>query len=248
MNSSYMSMSRFGNMQNSPSSSDSPLTFCLSDSMDSKFQHGSTAVEYGPRSANCQNFMAERCANKWDGFCEYFYVEHSKNKNWPNNRIWPNMGSPNQWLNKGASTLTIGEQLLRDAGERKYCTYPTCTPKRAPFDPMNPQSPMVTTYQNVNGGLDGCVPVCRVDPKTVDGDVLMDRMLANPMVAGSTLINICNTTAREGINLAGTKIGALCANYNQVTNAMNGRGANDYATGLGTTATLGNAGWTYPCK
>jgi hypothetical protein len=241
-------MSRFGNMQNSPSNSDDPLTFCLADTMDSKFLHGSTAVEYGPRSRSCQNFMAERCANKWDGFCEYFYVEHSKAKEWPNNRIWPNMGSPNQWINKGASVNTIGEQLLKDAAERKYCTYPTCTPVKRPFDPMNPQSPMVTSWQNSQGGTDGCVPVCRVNPATVDGDVIMDRMLANPMVAGSTIINICNTAAREGTDLRGTKIGALCANYSQANQAMNGKGLQTYATGLGTTATLGNIKWGYPCK
>lgn len=208
MNSSYMPYRQFGS--NVPTSND-PLTYCLADTMDKNFQHGSNSVLYGPRSAPCDQYMAQRCAKKWDGFCQYYMVEHSKQSGWPNNRVWPDMAQPNVWHGQ-TSKLSLGEQLLKNTVEAKYCEYPGCIKKEESFNPLDPNSPKIT-YWTDETGAGGCVPVCRVDPETVDNDVVMDLALQNPRVAGNTLINIINTAQREGLPLAGTKIGSVGQNY-----------------------------------
>lgn len=206
MNSSYANYSQFG--QNIPISND-PLTYCLADTMDSNFQHGSNSVLYGPRSEKCQTFMAQRCAQNWDGFCEYFYRQHSNENTWPNSRAWPDMNQPTQLAQ--TSQLSLGEQLLKNTVETKYCTYPTCQPTQVPFNELDPHSPKIIYYKDQFGG--SCIPVCSVNPLNIDQDVVMNLALDNPRATGNTLINICNTARREGTNLSGTRLGIVCDNY-----------------------------------
>ena len=212
MNSSYMPISQFGNTKQNQTNFNDPLTFCLADTMDKNFQHGAMGVTAGPRSSKCQAFMAERCANKWDGFCEYFYRKHRSNNEWPNTRVWPDTFTPKFWTDQ-TSTLTIGDQLLKNAAETKYCEYPACAPYTEPFDPTNPNSAKVTYWRARDGSGGGCIPVCRVNPATVNDDVVMNHMLANPNAASNTIINICNTSRREGTDLSGTKLGRVCDRY-----------------------------------
>lgn len=198
----YRQISNFGNQQ--LSSTNDPLTYCLQDTMDVPFQHGSTASkQYGPSSKKCQLYMAQRCADKWDGFCEYFYQEHGRK----GNQLRPNMGQSSSALS--VPLMTTGDQLLQNTAERKYCTFGNeCTRSQEPFDPMVPNSPQLFYYDNTN-----CTPVCRVDPRTIDQDPVMNRILVNPQIAGNTIVNICNTSRREGTNLNGTRLGKLCNNY-----------------------------------
>ena len=205
---SYANISSFGNR--TYQGGDDPLTFCLQETMDSKFQHGGIANIYGPRSQQCQAFMAERCAKKWDGFCEYAFREQRSN---PNNLPQPNM-IQQSWQNTsglGQISLDTGGQLLQNAAQRKYCTFANCTPRSEPFDPTNPSGARITVYDNMDGR--GCLPVCQADPATVDADPLMQRMLLNPVAAAPTLINICNTSRRNGVDLEGTQLGSLCKGY-----------------------------------
>ena len=212
MSYSYASISRFGQPSGSPNLND-PLTYCLTDSMDKNFQHGVIGVTSGPRSKRCQSYMAERCATNWDGFCEYFYQEHrNPSKQWPNNRSWPDTLVPKFWTGQ-TSSLTIGDQLLKNSAETKYCTYPSCYPRTELFNPLDPNSPRITYWVPRDDSGGGCIPVCRVDPTTVDDDVLMDKMLSNPVASKDTIINICNTARREGVDLSGTKIGGVCKRY-----------------------------------
>ena len=155
--------------------------------------------------------MADRCADKWDGFCEYFYQKHQSRGNWPENQAWPNTVQPRSGWTAGSNTL--GNQLLLNSAEKRFCEYPTCVPKQEQFDPMNPNSPKITYYTNPTNDGSGCIPVCRVNPKEIDQDPVMNRMLANPTAAAPVMINICNTARREGINLNGTKVGKVCQRY-----------------------------------
>ena len=50
---------------------DSPLTYCLNDTMDRGFLHGGHADTFGQHSRNCQLFMSEYCAEQWDEICEF---------------------------------------------------------------------------------------------------------------------------------------------------------------------------------
>jgi hypothetical protein len=218
--SQYANYSTFGNNVQTPASD--PLTFCLVDTMDKQFQHGGHAGLYGPRSQKCQAYMAQRCAEKWDGFCEYSYRENNpRSSGWPNEQAWPNTA---QSITDSASitgNLSTGSQMLGDAAARRFCKF-SGTPRCESFNPMDPNSPKVYYYENCNVGQCGGsnIPVCQVDASTIDNDPLMDRCLENPAAAAPTLINICNTAKRTGANLAGTKIGKFCERYNQTKQAM----------------------------
>ena len=214
MRSSYRSISKFGNQQPPCGGTNDPLTVCLTDTSDHKFQQGSIGNLYGPRSRRCQLYMAQRCAEKWDGFCEYFYQVNGENGQWPDNRKWPDMATTQSGLATGG--LTTGDQLLNNTAERKYCSYGSkCKLSCEPFDPTNPDSPKIFYHDQCNNCAADCVPVCRVNPQDIDNDPVMNRLLANPTVAPTTMINICNTSRREGTNLEGTKIGTFCNRYFQ---------------------------------
>jgi len=189
----------------------SALAQCLTTSIDQKFQFGSArSAHIGARSMECQHFMAERCAKNWDDYCEYYYRHNGEGGEWPNNKRWPNTFNRPWEKDVGVSQyLTLGDQLLRNTGEVKYCKLKNCTAVKQPFDPTDPNTPMITTYQS----YDGCIPVCKVDPSTIDNDPVMDKMIANPKASAATLINICNTSKRYNINLNGTKLGKVCHSY-----------------------------------
>lgn len=217
----YANIRQFGQKLNPPCvGTNHPLTMCLATTMDRRFQNGSAPGQNsGPRSMQCQTYMAQRCADKWDGFCEYFYKEHGSEGQWPDNQKWP-IYNARQWeVDAGlAQSLTTGEQLLRNTAERKYCTYTNCTPVCEPFDPTNPNSPTITYYVGPDGSQASCKPICNVNPSLIDNDPVMDRMLANPEVAAGTLINICNTAHNTRTNLNGTKLGKVCDNYLRIKN------------------------------
>lgn len=214
--SNYRNIAAFGKDINPPcAGTNDPLTMCLASTSDHKFQNGSIGNLFGPRSERCQNYMAERCAKNYDGFCHYFFKENGANAaEWPNQQSWP--GSTNRtWEAKFGleKPMSSGANMLASAAERKYCTYQNCVPQCERFNPTDPDSPMITKYVNPYGASDNCFPICRVDPFTVDNDVLMDRMIQNPTTCSSTIINICNTSRREGTDLSGTKIGRVCEAY-----------------------------------
>jgi hypothetical protein len=217
MNRSYGNYANYANVGQSGAQpvtgSNDPLTYCLVDTMDKQFQHGSIANLYGPRSQNCQLYMADRCAAKWDGFCEYYYRVHGSNDGqWPNNQYWPDTVQPSRADGVNVP-LPLGRQLLRNAGERRFCEFPTCDEKTELFNPLDPHGPRIRYFVPRNGSGGSCIPVCRVNPATIDADPLMDRMMQDIPASGSTLINICNTAKREGTNLSGTRLGDLCARY-----------------------------------
>ena len=210
--SNYVRIKNFGFTSATPETTNpdhKALGMCLSDTLDRKFKYGSAVgANSGPRSMQCQNYMAQRCADKWDGFCEYYYQQYGPNGStplipgaWPNSvwRPWEEAYGLN-------FQMSLGDQMLKNAAERKYCKLQNCTPTVSPLDPTDPNSVKVATYADYTG----CVPVCKVDPQTIDKDPIMNRVLQNPTIAAGTLVNICNTSKREGINLTGTKIGQLC--------------------------------------
>jgi hypothetical protein len=217
----YANISNFGGKNNPPcAGTNDPLTYCLVDTMDKSFQHGSIGHLFGPRSQKCQAYMSERCANNWDGFCEYSYKTNTPQSGaWPNAQIWPDTQQPKAWNTALAGTaLSTGEQLLANTAMRKYCTFNNCPPPRCePFDPTNPDSPNISYYDNSYN----CIPTCTVDPSIIDNDPVMDRMISNPKAASTTLINICNTARRTGAALGGTKIGNFCNRYFQSMDQLN---------------------------
>jgi hypothetical protein len=191
----------------------SPLTYCLSDGLDIGFSKGYTSFTQGPRSRNCQAFMAQYCANQWDGYCQYYFdKENQINQGGFTNKLWPNLFSPIDWGNQTASRTT-GNQFLRNVLITKYCVFPNGQLKWEPFDPTFSHSPLIALWENPSGHQK-LIPVCnRIDPKTIDQDTVMNMALDNVQVCGDILINIFNTCKREGIDLRGTRLGELQQRY-----------------------------------
>lgn len=182
---------------------DDPLNMCLFDDVDKSLVGGVLGYRYGPSNENCQLYMADRCAKKWDGACEV--ASMNKTATFPNNATIRGNAMADPAEISGGST--VGAQLLHNAAQRRFCTFNNCSIQRFPFDPTNMASPTVT---RINRSQYGCMPSCSVDPKTVDSDVLMNKCLANPTATLDTLVNICQTHARTGVSLKGTKIGKFC--------------------------------------
>jgi hypothetical protein len=211
MKSNYMNYTRFGgSKQMNCNGNNDPLTYCLAQTPDKNFQNSPYGIFLGPESRSCQLYMGDRCAKNWDGFCQYMYDEYKNPGSFPNNRVRPDLFSSRPF--NQVSSGTIGDQFLNNVLQQKYCQFPNCIKKCEPFNYLDPDSPKVSYYINPNGTR--CVPVCNmVDPKTVDSDPVMNLALANVNACSDTLINICNTSRNQGIDLTGTRLGSVCSKY-----------------------------------
>ena len=203
--STYKCISNFGQgAANAPVNN--PLTYCLEQTLDSEFMHGSIAETIGGANGkHCQAFMAQYCANDWNEVCEHA----SKNRStlYPNNLQKCGTGSDVE-----CKDLTAGEILIQNTATRKYLVEMggLCNIKYEPFDPTVAASPLVAFWEGgcTTQGDGGCTPVYAVDPKKIDNDHVMNKILAKPIIAWSLLVNIYNTAKRKNkLNeLKGTRI------------------------------------------
>ena len=202
---SYASLAQVG--PNAHSEVNNPLTYCVNNNLDQRFLHGGHADILGQNSTQCQLFMSEYCAKKWDNFCEV--ASANQTTNIPNSMA---VGMGLNAYNPGKQ-VTMGEMLIRNTAARKYLVRMLYAQKQyIPFDATVPTSPLVSYWcstPNCNGATP--VPVFAVDPTVIDEDPIMDKLLAVPSVAPDILINIYNTMKRQGTlgGLKGTKLGAF---------------------------------------
>jgi hypothetical protein len=186
-----------------------PLTYCVNNTLDGQFIHGSNGYLYGQNSDKCQMFMSDYCALKWDGNCEL--ASMNQNKSFPNN-----IQTCDTNYGVACLGLTAGDVLIQNTAMKKYMVDDfNCEWKYEPFDPTVANSPLVRYKDSTAGGCgcnDGnatCVSVYEVDPSKIDEDPVMNRILQKPLVAITVLINIYNTMKRKGTldSLNGTKLG-----------------------------------------
>ncbi len=204
MNNNYSSISSFGSNAYSPVNN--PLTYCLNNNMDQRFLHGSNADTYGQHSRPCQLFLSEYCASKWDNYCE---VASRNTESWTPNNLKCSLTGCNN------SNNSAGEMLVRNTAARKYLVKMIgATKKYEPFDPNVPTSPLISYWVSDNKcsphlGARCLTPIYAVNPKTIDNDIVMDKLLAKPTIAPIILVNIYNTMKRMGTlkHLKGTKLG-----------------------------------------
>jgi len=198
----YSKISGFGS--NTYSAVNNPLTYCIGNTMDQRFLHGGASDTLGQNSRSCQLFMSEYCSDKWDDFCEI--ASKSTTRHYPNQS-----GSSCSGGGVACAGLTAGESLIRSTAERKYLHIMHGSRKKyEPFDPTVPTSPLISYWVS-----DQCsqyssgVPEYRVDGKTIDSDIVMDKILRKPSIAPTILVNIFNTMKRHGdlSTLNGTKLG-----------------------------------------
>lgn len=223
MSFNYSTISNFGPNAGMSSQND-PLTYCVVSGLDSGFNHtiGGGDSLLGPNSSQCQIFMGAYCGNKWDGICEYLSNE--------NTTVFPNTvsacnGPMGSCAGPGiGNVLTKGQFLLRNAAADRFLAYMSgnCVRVYESFDPTVASSPMISKWIPTGNSCSGfgncnapnvCIPVYDVDVKTIDDDIVMNKILSQWGIASDILINIYNNrirTRRMG-ELADTKIGKLFA-------------------------------------
>lgn len=201
-NKMYAQLSHFGNsaVNALPVWNNDPLTYCIGSNASQAFNHGSNASTYGQNSPQCQVFMAQRCAQGWDGVCEFASTKAA-------NPDFTQVADTMFAGNKEIVGLTAGEVLLRNTAQEKFrVNMLNCTLKTEPFDPINPTSPYIAKWVGQN-----CVPQYAVDPFKIDQDIVMHKILDNPKIAMQMLTNIAITMKRQGTFhlLRGTRLGSF---------------------------------------
>lgn len=203
MKNSYRQITQVGS--NSYNPINNPLSYCIDNTMDQRFLHGSSSDTLGQHSKACQAYLSDYCSENWDEFCELASSNRSVNQ-YPNNIQGCESVGDTPCLG-----LTAGEILIHNTAAKKYLTeMQGCVKKFEPFDPNVATSPMISYWVKGNcAGQRGCVPVYEVDPAKIDNDILMDKILARPIIALGILVNIYNTMKRKGtlVQLKGTKLG-----------------------------------------
>ena len=183
----YKTISDFGNL--SPDvAQNNPINYLLSDSIDNSFNNGSISQTIsGPYSRNGQAFMAQYCSTNFDGVCEYA----SKDKS----IIYPN--SIGMGPDQVTQNISAGDFLVANTARRKYLVSmggDCCILKVENFDPTVAASPLVQYWEEQR--VNGCIPIYKVDPSKIDDDIVMNKILSNPIIAIDVLINIYNTAVR----------------------------------------------------
>lgn len=182
--SNYTSISNFG--VGAINTSSNPLNYCLLSGMNSAFNNGFMGDSLcGANSKNCQAFMSDYCANNWNDICEIESTNQSKV--FPNNiqgcGIRPGL----------CPRMSAGDILIANTAAKKYLSKAggCCYLNYEPFDPTVASSPLISF---VSGK---CIPVYEVDPKTIDNDPVMNKLLNKPIIAWNLLVNIYNTAKRK---------------------------------------------------
>lgn len=219
MSCNYSMISNFGPGAGMSAQND-PLTYCTVSGLESGFNHtiGGGDSLLGPNSSQCQLFMAEYCSNNWDGVCEY--ASNDRNTMYPNTVAACN-GPNGSCSGPGiGNSLSKGQFLIRNTAAEKYLVAMSgnCVRVYEPFDPTVANSPMISRWipsgNTCNGtgncnAQNACIPLYDVDAKTINSDVVMNKILAQPWIAVDILVNIYNHRVRTGRirELAKTKLG-----------------------------------------
>lgn len=215
---SYISISNFGASVDSDPQND-PLTYCALSGLESGFNHniGSGSTLLGPNSAQCQQYMGRYCGTKWDGVCEY--LSNGTDRSLPNTVNACNGTSGGSCFGSGiGGFMTSGQILIRNSAAERFliAVSGNCIPVLEPFDPLTPSSPLMTRYVSKDNTCDGsasnvCIKIYDVDAKTIDNDIVMNKILSQPWIAMDILTNIYNTRVRNGKlqEIAKTKLGSF---------------------------------------
>jgi len=213
MSNNYVCLINFGKSAGNNPQND-PTSYCAVSNLDNSFSHTLGSSYLTRDSPQCQIFMAQRCAEKWDDICEI----ESLNKE----RIYPNVYSSydSSTTESGIGTqFTKGEYLIRNTAEEKYLVAMNgnCIRVYEPFDPTVPNSPFIgrwkPDYSKPDNSLflngKSCFPVYDVDPSKIDNDPVMDKLLNNLNAGSEILLSIYKKRKRENKlgELKGTKLG-----------------------------------------
>jgi hypothetical protein len=172
-----------------------PLFYCLPDNVNKSFHIGSMAQNYKMTSPSCQALASSVCALDWSGSCEI--LSHDPTVLQPSTLpIYANF--------PGNQSMTYGDILVWNTAFKKYGDFSGCKTQSYYFDPTVANSPLITEPVSRNV----FVPLT-VDPKKIDSDPVMNKMLMKPLMYYAILMNIKNTCKYKRINLTQTKLGKI---------------------------------------
>lgn len=212
MNTDYYSIGNFGCNSPAPGPPNNPLSYCVVNALENGFHHTLGRNYLNTDSEQCQIFMGDYCADNWDGVCEYAYQDSKVAPNMIGNTVnIVGLNNPN--------FLTRGQILLRNTAASKYLTHMSSNCERVyePFDPTVADSVLISkwapkidscVFSNTPYTDNKCTPIYAVDPKSIDNDPVMDKLLAQPYIAMDILLNIYNNAVRNNTlqGLRNTKI------------------------------------------
>jgi hypothetical protein len=184
---SYVKINQFGNYK--PMLEDQPVWYSVTDKKDFLHNQG-----LNPYSKESQAYMAEKCSIEWDGACELASTNKKKNI----------VNTLHGKHNFHSVDLTAGEILIKNAAKSKYrVNKESCGVKYVQYDPLVAHSPLVAHRSDV------CVPLYKVDPKTIESDPVMNKILEKPEIALDILKHIHDTMKSDGSisQLSGTRLG-----------------------------------------
>lgn len=189
----YPTFSEYGSAMNenvfNPMDQSNPLTYAILPTFNTCFLHGSSSTNLlkTPYSPASSNYMAERCSIVYDGFCEG-YVKMNPDSYWPNVAAIDNL-TMNIAKNYLKVKTTVGQNMIRNAAERRFLTYSGVTQYVEPFDPNVANSPLVTRYSSTyNIGTIGYKNLD--DPAAIDNDQLMMAVMENWPACFDVLVKV----------------------------------------------------------
>lgn len=183
------------NARNNPYDTSNPLSFILSDNIDSAFLHGPNAYTHGPFSPVGQNFMKMYASgyydkqNTWDKKCSFYFEKYNKFDTAPFptvNQATSNLRGYLFTLEHNGNQMSLGQMLLRNAAELKFVEYSGIIQKVEPFNSTIPNSPLVFSENpQIQSGNDIKI---LVDGSTIDNCPLMNFILqGSPFMFKSAL-------------------------------------------------------------
>jgi hypothetical protein len=144
--------------------------------------------------------MAEKCAGNWDSACEF--ASRNRDSTYPNAG---KIGSP-LFDNDTPAGSTIGDMLIENAAVRRFCDLTSCSIEREPFNPLDPTSPYVSSFNQGEYGI--CAPVCK-PPANPDSDILLNKVLDSPNLHVDLLLNMYRNSKNEREKYKNTRIGSV---------------------------------------
>ena len=154
----YVNIENIGrqfNTKNQYYDTSNPLSFIMTDNIDSAFLHGPNSFNYGPFSVNGQSFMKMYAAgyydkkNTWDEMCMFYYNKYHHYDSAPIptvNQATPNMKGYYFTLKHNQGKMSLGQMLVRNALEMKYIEYSGLINKTESFNPNIPNSPEIIIF------------------------------------------------------------------------------------------------------
>jgi hypothetical protein len=197
---SYAKIRNFGTSTTQPNY----YAAALNSTINGNFYMAQPAFQFDNRSLNGQLLLSSHIADNSEKSNKFDDVSlaaiNLKGSGFPNQ-------VPNSYYDSKPyspnTVLQYGDMFVENAARMRYCIYPNGSYYKFPYNPYDPDSPMLTQII----GTDSLTPVCTVDPSRVDNDPLMNRILEQPEKHTNLLNNIYKNTK----GLEGTRLGQFFA-------------------------------------